>query len=389
MNTIPPVDLTRQHKAIKREVEDRVLEVLRSGRYIGGAAVTEFENRFANYIGTKYSVSCNSGTDALYMALRALEIGAGDEVITTPFTFISTSEVIVRVGAKPVFVDIDPNTFNFDLEKVATAITNRTKAIIAVHLFGQAVDMTDLMAIAKAHKLYVIEDCAQATGASWAKQKVGSIGDVGCFSFFPTKNLGACGDGGALTTNNNAIADKIKLLREHGLVRDSQAITYTHSVTGLNSRLDTLQAAILSIKLNYLDTWNQHRQQAAANYQQLLQVIPDLELPSALDGGNSVWNQYTIRIANKSQTNHSTRDILRSELRAKGVITMVYYPLPLHLQPVYQSLNYQVGSLPNVEQVAREVLSLPMFPDLTFEEQQQVVYCLKDFYVSILKKTSI
>ena len=383
MNKIPPIDLTRQHQIISQEVEDRVLEVLRSGRYIGGAAVTDFESQFANYIGTKYSVGCNSGTDALYMALRALEIGTGDEVITTSFTFISTSEVIVRVGAKPVFVDIDPNTFNFDLEQVATAITDRTKAIIAVHLFGQPVDMTELMSIAKAHNLYVIEDCAQATGASWQNQKIGSIGDAGCFSFFPTKNLGACGDGGVLTTNNSAIADKIKLLREHGLVRDSKAkVTYRHSVTGLNSRLDTLQAAILSIKLNYLDTWNQQRQQAAAKYQQLLEVIPHLKLPLAIAQSNSVWNQYTIRITNKSQTNETTRDILRARLRAKGVITMVYYPLPLHLQPVYQDLNYRVGSLPNVEQVAQEVLALPMFPGITLEEQQQVVYCLKDCLVN-------
>lgn len=383
MNTIPPVDLTRQHKEIAHEVEAQILEVLSSGRYIGGAVVTDFESQFANYIGTKYSVSCNSGTDALYMALRALEIGAGDEVITTPFTFISTSEVIIRVGAKPVFVDIDPNTFNFDLKKVATAITDKTKAIIAVHLFGQPVNMTELLAIAKIHNLYVIEDCAQATGASWQNQKIGSIGDAGCFSFFPTKNLGACGDGGALTTNNKAIADKIKLLREHGLVRDSKAkVTYRHSVTGLNSRLDTLQAAILSIKLNYLDTWNQDRQQAAANYHQLLEVIPHIKLPAALAGSNSVWNQYTIRIPNKSQTNDTTRDILRSKLRAKGVIAMVYYPLPLHLQPVYKVLNYQVGSLPNVEQVAQEVLALPMFPGITLEEQQQVVYCLKDCLVN-------
>jgi dTDP-4-amino-4,6-dideoxygalactose transaminase len=382
VNTIPPVDLTRQHQVISQEVEDRVLEVLRSGRYIGGAAVSDFESQFANYIGTKYSVGCNSGTDALYMALRALEIGVGDEVITTPFTFISTSEVIVRVGAKPIFVDIDRDTFNFNLEQVANAITDKTKAIIAVHLFGQPVNMTELMAIAKSHNLYVIEDCAQATGASWQNQKIGSIGDAGCFSFFPTKNLGACGDGGALTTKNSAIADKIKLLREHGLVRDSKAkVTYRHSVTGLNSRLDTLQAAILSIKLNYLDTWNRQRQEAAANYQQLLEVIPHLKLPLALAESNSVWNQYTIRIPN-NQTNNTTRDILRDRLRAKGIITMVYYPLPLHLQPVYQDLNYRVGSLPNVEQVAQEVLALPMFPGITLEEQQQVVYCLKDCLVN-------
>lgn len=382
MNTIPPVDLTRQHRVISQEVEAQVLEVLRSGRYIGGAAVANFESEFARYTGTKYSVGCNSGTDALYMALRALGIGAGDEVITTPFTFIATSEVIVRVGAKPVFVDIDPNTFNFDLEQVATAINKNTKAIIAVHLFGQPIDMTVLIAIAKSHNIYVIEDCAQATGASWDNQKVGSIGDVGCFSFFPTKTLGACGDGGALTTNSKAIADKIKLLREHGLIREiSNKVTYRHELTGLNSRLDTLQATILSIKLKYLDTWNQQRQKAANNYQQLLQLIPNIKLPSALSGGNSVWNQYTIRIFNQSPTTDTTRDILRSRLQQKGVIAMIYYPLSLHLQPVYQNLNYQLGSLPNVEQVAQEVLSLPLFPEITFEEQQQVIYCLKDCLV--------
>lgn len=382
MNKIPPVDLTRQHKVISQEVEAQVLEVLRSGKYIGGAAVTNFENQFANYIGTKYSIGCNSGTDALYMALRALEIGAGDEVITTSFTFIATSEVIMRVGAKPVFVDIDPDTFNFDLKQVATAITDKTKAIIAVHLFGQPIDMTALMAIAKSHNLYVIEDCAQATGASWKQQKVGSIGDAGCFSFFPTKNLGAYGDGGALTTNNKAIADKIKLLREHGLVREAGTkVTYRHEVTGLNSRLDSLQAVVLKIKLNYLDTWNQQRQQAATHYQQLLQSIPNLKIPSTLEGGNSVWNQYTIRLSNNSQTTDTTRDLLRSNLQQKGVIAMVYYPLPLHLQPVYKNLNYQLGSLPKVEQMAQEVLSLPLFPGITFEEQQQVVYCLKDYLV--------
>ena len=382
MNTIPPVDLTRQYQVINQEVEAQVLEILRSGRYVGGAAVTNFESQFADYTGTKYSVGCNSGTDALYMALRALGIGSGDEVITTPFTFIATSEVIVRVGAKPVFVDIDRDTFNFNLKQVATAITERTKAIIAVHLFGQPIDMTELMAIAKSHDLPVIEDCAQATGASWQGQKVGSIGDIGCFSFFPTKNLGACGDGGALTTNSKAIANQIKLLREHGLVREAaNKVTYRHDITGLNSRLDSLQAAILSIKLNYLDSWNQQRQQAANHYQQLLKSIRDLKLPQALSGGISVWNQYTICIRDRSQdTENTTRDILRSQLQAKKVIAMVYYPLPLHLQPVYKELNYQLGSLPNVEQAAREVLSLPIFPGITLEEQQQVVYALKDCF---------
>ena len=385
MKQIPPVDLTRQYQQIKEEANLAVLDILSSGRYIGGEAIATFEQEFANYVGVAECVSCNSGTDALFLALKALNIGAGDEVITTPFSFFATAEVVSRVGAKPIFIDIDPNTFNLNLAQIEQAITPRTKAIMPVHLFGQPVDMTALMAIAKDRDLYVIEDCAQATGASWQGQKVGSIGDVGCFSFFPTKNLGACGDGGALTTNSKAIADKIKLLREHGLVREaSHKVTYRHDITGLNSRLDSLQAAILSIKLNYLDRWNQQRQQAAEHYQQLLPSIPDLKLPQALSGGMSVWNQYTICISDRSRdTEYTTRDLLRSQLQAKKVIAMVYYPLPLHLQPVYKELNYQLGSLPNVEQAAREVLSLPMFPGITFEEQQQVAYSLKDCLVNL------
>ena len=379
---IPPVDLTRQHQVISQQVEAKVLEILRSGKYIGGATVTDFESQFAQYHGTSYCVACNSGTDALYMALRALDIGEGDEVITTPFTFIATSEVIVRVGAKPVFVDIDADTFNLDLAKIPAAITEKTKAIIPVHLFGQPIDMTQLMAIAKTYNLYIIEDCAQATGATWNNQKVGSIGHVGCFSFFPTKNLGGCGDGGALTTNDATIANKIKLLREHGLVRETGAkVTYRHDLTGLNSRLDALQAAILSIKLEYLDSWNNQRQEAASYYQQLLENVTEIKLPSAASGGVSVWNQYTIRIQDSSEETELNRDTLRKKLQQQGVSSMVYYPLPLHLQPVYQNFNYQRGTLPIVEQAAEEVLSLPMFPGITVEEQQQTAYCLKDCLV--------
>ena len=382
MKQIPPVDLIRQHQVISLEIEAKVLEILRSGKYIGGATVTDFESQFAQYIGTDYCVAGNSGTDALYMALRALDIGEGDEVITTPFTFIATSEVIVRVGAKPVFVDIDRDTFNLDLAKIPAAITEKTKAIIPVHLFGQPVDMTQLMAIANKYNLYVIEDCAQATGAAWNNQKVGSIGHVGCFSFFPTKNLGGCGDGGALTTNDATIADKIKLLREHGLVREAGTkVTYRHDLTGLNSRLDALQAAILSIKLQYLDTWNHQRQEAASYYQQLLENVTDIKLPSALSGGINVWNQYTIRVKDSPEGTELARDTLRNKLQQQGIISMIYYPLPLHLQPVYQHLNYQRGTLPIVEQAAEEVLSLPIFPGITLEEQQQVAYSLKDCLV--------
>jgi dTDP-4-amino-4,6-dideoxygalactose transaminase len=386
VNEIPPVDLSRQYQLISDRATAAVIEILHSGRYIGGEPVISFEKQFADYIGTANCVGCNSGTDALYLALKALDIGAGDEVITTPFTFIATSEVIVRVGAKPVFVDIDAATFNLDLDLIAAAITPQTKAIIPVHLFGQPIDLTRLMAIAKAYNLYVIEDCAQATGAKWGESQVGSVGDFGCFSFFPTKNLGGCGDGGALTTNNSEMAAKIKMLREHGLVRDnSRKISYQHDFTGINSRLDAIQAAILSIKLPHLDDWNQQRQQAADYYRQLLQPIDGIELPSVLAGGTSVWNQYTIRIldreaprCDRTSSNELPRDLMRRELEKLGVIAMVYYPLPLHLQPVYRDLNYRSNSLPVVEQAAREVLSLPLFPGITREEQERVVYSLKD-----------
>lgn len=369
MNNIPAFDVTRQYQLIGEEIAAAALEVLQSGIYIGGAAVVNFEQQFADYLNATAGIACNSGTDALYLALRALGIGAGDEVITTPFTFIATSETIVSVGAKPVFVDIDGTTFNLDVAQVAAAITPQTKAIIPVHLFGQAVDMTQLMAIAQAHKLLVIEDCAQATGAQWQDKKVGNIGDVGCFSFYPTKNLGACGDGGLVTTNDGAIAAKIRILRDHG--RSEQ---YYYEENGVNSRLDALQAVILSIKLGYLEDWNQKRRQLANNYQQLLANIPHIQLPQEVNGGKSVWNQYTIRV----KTN---RDQLRANLQAQGIRSAVYYPLPLHLQPVYQHLGYQPGDLPVAEQAAREVLSLPMFPELTISEQQQIAHSLKDCLV--------
>jgi dTDP-4-amino-4,6-dideoxygalactose transaminase len=369
VNNIPPVDLTRQHQLISEEVTVAVLEILNSGRYIGGDAVTSFEKQFAEYIGVDECVGCNSGTDALFLALQALGIGQGDEVITTTFTFIATAEVITRVGATPVFVDINLDTFNLDLQQVRQAIAPQTKAIIPVHLFGQPVDMRELIAIAREHNLYVIEDCAQATGAEWQGEKIGSIGHIGCFSFFPTKNLGACGDAGALTTKDVAIAQKVKILREHGC-----QVRYRHDFTGINSRLDAIQAAILKIKLGYLDDWNEQRSVAAQNYHHLLEPIKDIKLPSALSGGKSTWNQYTICVA----TETNKRDILRQKLMDRGVISMIYYPLPLHLQPVYQNLGYKKGQLPVAEQAAREVLSLPMFPGISPEEQEQVAHTLKD-----------
>jgi dTDP-4-amino-4,6-dideoxygalactose transaminase len=365
VENIPPFDLTRQYQLIDEKIEAAVLSVLKSGRYIGGSVVKDFEAQFAEYIGVSECISCNSGTDALYLALRALNIGQGDEVITTSFTFIATAETISAVGAIPVFVDIEAETFNIDCDRINAAITNKTKAIVPVHLFGQPVNMTKLMALARTHNLYIIEDCAQATGAEWAGKKVGSIGDIGCFSFYPTKNLGACGDGGALTTNDLAIAAKLRILADHGRID-----RYLHQEIGINSRLDALQAAILQIKLTHLDIWNQQRIEVADRYQTLLSSISEIKLPSAIAGSKTVWNQYTIALKN--------RDIIRQQLQQKGVNTMVYYPLPLHLQPVYKDLDYKEGQLPISEQAAREVLSLPMFPEISFEEQQQVAYSLKD-----------
>lgn len=382
VNSIPILDLAQQYATIEAEVSEAVLKVLASGGYIGGAQVKGFEQQFADYIGATECVVCNSGTDALTLALRALGIGSGDEVITTPFTFFATAEVISAVGATPVFIDIDAQTFNLNIEQLAAAITDKTRAIIPVHLFGQPMDMTALMAIAQSHQLAVIEDCAQSTGAIWAGQKVGSIGHIGCFSFYPTKNLGACGDGGAVTTNDPVLAAAIRRLREHG-----ESSRYIHEEIGLNSRLDALQAAILQIKLRYLDTWNQQRQAIAARYHKFLNQVPHIVTPQELAGGQGVWNQYTIRVQTSAEAEASGRndagssnyrDKVRQLLQERGVGSMLYYPRPLHLQPVYKALGYQLGQFPIAEQASNEVLSLPIFPELSLEQQNQVVYTLKD-----------
>ncbi|EAW36205.1 DegT/DnrJ/EryC1/StrS aminotransferase family protein [Lyngbya sp. PCC 8106] len=377
MNKIPPLDLGQQYKLIAQEVSLAVGKVLASGYYIGGTEVEQFEQQFGKYIGVSECIGCNSGTDALFLALRALDIGPGDEVIVPVFTFIATAEVVSAVGATPVFVDIEANTFNLDVNQVETAITSQTKAIIPVHLFGQSVNMTRLMAIARTHHLAVIEDCAQATGATWDGQKVGYIGDIGCFSFFPTKNLGACGDGGAVTTNDQAIAAKIRIIKDHG-----QSSKYNSAVVGINSRLDALQAAILNVKLRYLDQWNAQRDRIARRYHQLLGVVPGLILPQELPDGQSVWNQYTVRVMPRSSENGSSwifdRNVVRAQLQEQGISTMIYYPVPLHLQPLYQNLDDQPGQFPVAEQLCQEVLSLPIFPELTTVQQDCVIYAIKD-----------
>ncbi len=376
VNSIPAFDNRLQYSTIEAEISAAVLEILASGRYVGGPVVEGFEKHFAAYNGVSNCVACNSGTDALYLALRAFDIGAGDEVITTPFTFIATSEVVSMVGATPVFVDIDAETFNLNLQQVAAAITPRTKAIIPVHLFGQPVDMTALMELVSSHpSIAVIEDCAQSTGANWAGKRVGSIGHIGCFSFYPTKNLGACGDGGAITTNDPEITAKLRMLKEHG-----QKNRYYYEEMGVNSRLDSLQAAILQVKLRYLDIWNEKRRAIASRYHQHLSLVPGIVAPQELADGMGVWNQYTIRTISEGRNGSSAkhRESIRTELQERGVSSMIYYPHPLHLQPVYANLGYQSGQLPAAEQACNEVLSLPMYPELSEEQQMQVIYALKE-----------
>ena len=356
---VPPFSLSQQIDDLRGDLEKAVLSVLQSGQYIGGTQIQQFEAAFAAATGVDFAVGCNSGTDALILALRALGVGAGDEVITCSFSFFATAEAISAIGATPVFVDVDPSTYLIDLDQIEAVITPRSKALIPVHLFGRPVDMTRCMSIATTHNLKVVEDCAQATGASWNGQSVGSFGDVGCFSFFPTKNLGAAGDGGAATTNNAGIAQTMRELAVHGMPQ-----RYLHTALGYNSRLDAIQAAVLNVKLPRLRGWVERRTEIAARYRQQLADLTGLCLPSSEPGHS--WNQFVVRI-------NSDRDGFRQILQDRGVSTIIYYPIPIHSQPAYAHLGQAQGSLPITEQLCQQVLSLPIFPELRAEQQQQVV----------------
>ena len=360
---VPPFSLSQQINDLGTDLEEAVLQVLRSGQYIGGAQLNAFEDAFATSVGTSHAVGCNSGTDALILALRALEIGPGDEVITCSFSFFATAEAISAVGATPVFVDVDPATYLIDLDRIEAAITPATKALMPVHLFGRPVDMTRLMAIAEAHRLNVVEDCAQATGARWNGQPVGSFGDVGCFSFFPTKNLGAAGDGGAATTNDAGLAQTMRELAVHGMPK-----RYLHTALGYNSRLDAIQAAVLNVKLPHLADWVRRRSAIAARYREQLAGLQGLSLPSDEPGHS--WNQFVVRI-------NSDRDAFKQILQDSGVSTIIYYPIPIHSQPAYAHLRQQTGPLPITEQLCQQVLSLPIFPELTDQQQQTVIETLR------------
>ncbi|MGV8058441.1 MAG: DegT/DnrJ/EryC1/StrS family aminotransferase [Smithellaceae bacterium] len=352
--TIPMVNLKRQYHALKAEIDAAVSDVLEQTQFILGPNVGKLEEEVAAYHGLPYAVGVANGTDALLLALRACGIKAGDEVITTPFTFIATAEVIAQLGAVPVFVDIRPDTFNIDPDLISEKITSKTKAIIPVHLFGHPADMDPIMQIAKKHHLKVIEDCAQSFGAKYKNQLAGTIGDAGCFSFFPSKNLGGYGDGGMVITKNEDIARHLKMLRNHG-----SSVRYYHSEVGYNSRLDEIQAAIIRIKLKHIDQFNEARRKNAVAYCAAINK-KDIILPSVAEGSEHVFHQFTIR--------SPRREAIADALKEKNIASAVYYPVPLHQQEVFIKLyNYSI-KLPLSEMCAQEVLSLPMFPELTGDE---------------------
>ena len=355
---IPILDLTRQYAGLKAEIDAAAQAVFASGTFINGPQCHAFETEFATYVGASNAVGLNSGTDALHLGLRALGVGPGDEVITSPFTFVATTEAIGMVGARPVFVDIDPESFNIDASLIEAAITSRTRALIPIHLYGRPAPMLEIMEIARKYRLSVVEDCAQAVGAHIGGKPVGSFGDVGAFSFFPSKNLGAYGDGGIAVTSRPELAARLRSLRAHG-----GRVKYHHEELGVNSRLDELQAAILRVKLPHLDEWIEARGMAAERYSRALSHVVDV--PIAAPGTRHVFHQYTLRVKD--------RDGVQARLTDSGVQTMVYYPVPLHLQEVHRDLGYGAGAFPNAEAAAREVLSLPMFPELVEREQAEVV----------------
>ena len=360
-NDIPILDLKNQYRAIKNSVEEAVLKVLASGQYVLGPEVDAFEREFAFYLKCKDSVSVNSGTDALRLALKAVGVGPGDEVITTPLTFIATAEAILANGAKPVFVDINESDGNLDAGLLDEKITKKTKAILPVHLYGFACDMGRVNEVASAHKLKVIEDCAQAVGAYWKGRRVGALSDAGCFSFYPTKNLGAYGDGGAIALHDEKIAARLKALRTHGSVIRG----YYDDELGINSRLDEIQATVLRVKLLYIDRWNGMRRKLAVAYHELLSGVSQVKRFQPMNETVPVYYLFCIRV--------DKRDLLQERLAEQGVSTMVHYPVPLHLCGVLKSLGYKEGDFPIAEEHCRTVLALPMYPELTFQDQEIIV----------------
>ncbi len=367
---VPFIDLTAQFHSIAGEVMPVVERVFAEQKFILGDEVTELENELAAYCDARFAIGCNSGTDALILALQALGIGAGDEVITTPFSFFATASSIVRAGATPVFVDIEPDTFNLDPAQIEDAITPQTKAIMPVHLYGQCADMEPLWRIATQHGLAIVEDACQAIGAEYRGRRAGVLGSIGCFSFFPTKNLGGAGDGGMLTTDDPELAKKLRRLRVHGDVGG-----YEHIDVGMNSRLDALQAAVLRVKLRHLDEWSVARQQNARHYAELFRqygCMSQLQMPKMLPNTRHVFNQYCVRFR------HGLRDAVMQSLKDKKVGCAVYYPKPLHVQTCFKSLGYRVGQFPAAETASAEILALPIYPELPAAHQERVVSAIRE-----------
>jgi dTDP-4-amino-4,6-dideoxygalactose transaminase len=375
---VPLLDLAAHHEPLRKEILAALEQVFHSQAFILGPEVTKLEERVASYCQTRSAIGVSSGTDALLISLMALGIGLGDEVVTTPYSFFATAGAVVRLGAKPVFVDIDPRTFNIDPGKVERAVTANTKALIPVHLYGQSADMEPIMEIATRRSLAVIEDAAQAIGTEYKDgRRVGSIGTVGCLSFFPSKNLGAIGDAGMVVTNDGELAERIKVLRVHG----SQP-KYYHKVIGGNFRLDSLQAAVLNVKLNYLDGWTRRRQENAGRYNALFHESGLVQkglvrLPEAVDRASGrkhyhIYNQFVLRV--------ERRDALMGFLKQKGIGAEIYYPVPFHLQECFRYLGYKEGDFPESEQAAKETIAIPIYPELTEQQQAEVVATFRQFY---------
>jgi dTDP-4-amino-4,6-dideoxygalactose transaminase len=359
-------DLRREYTELQQELDSVTERVLRSGWFILGQELSQFEEAFAAFLGAQYCVGCASGTDAIALALMAAGVGSGDEVITVAHTAVPTISAISMVGARPVFLDIEPDSCLMDVSQVEGAISSRTRAILPVHLYGQCVDMGLLKAISERTGIPVIEDCAQAHGATWSGQRAGTIGVMGAFSFYPSKNLGCYGDGGAIVTSDSKLAERLRMLRNYGQQR-----RYYHEIIGINSRLDELQAAILSAKLLYLTTWNQRRRQLASIYAVGLADLP-VQTPAQLPGREHIYHLYVIQV--------SERDRLQSFLAENGIQTLIHYPVPAHFQPAYMHLGYASGSLPVTESVAEVILSLPMYPQLSDDEVNRVVAAIREFY---------
>lgn len=369
MRKLQMVDLGTQYQKIKKDIDESIQSVIDSSAFINGPEVKNFQSELETYLNVKHVIPCGNGTDALQIALMALNLKPGDEVITADFTFAATVEVIHLLGLKSVLVDVDYDTFLIDPEKIRAAISPKTKAIIPVHLFGQTANMDEIMEIAKEHNLYVIEDTAQAIGADYKNQKAGTIGTIGATSFFPSKNLGCYGDGGALFTNDDELANKMRGIANHGMYK-----RYYHDEIGVNSRLDSMQAAILRVKLGHLDEYSSARSKAADFYNKAFEEIEDLKTPEIAQGTNHVYHQYTLRVTN------GKRDELRDFLEEKGVPAMIYYPVPLRKQKAYDTGEYQDSDFPNTNKLIEEVISLPMHTELDNEQLEFITNSVKEFF---------